>query len=77
MSYNVQHRLLMTVHTQAIGVGSLATIVQPNIQACSSTIHLVSNVLLPFDVKTFNLPSASPETTPSVTPSPAASATSG
>ena len=67
----------MTVFVQAIGVGSLATIVQPNIQACGSKIHLVSNVLLPFDVKTFNLPPASPEATPNMMPSPAATATSG
>lgn len=58
---------------QAIGVGSIATIVQPNIQACGSVIHLVSNVLLPFDVRTFNLPSASPETVPTAPPATASS----
>lgn len=62
--------------TQAIGVGSIATILQPNIQACGSVIHLVSNVLLPFDVRTFNLPITSPESSPNVTPAPA-TATSG
>ncbi|KAL0025083.1 hypothetical protein WJX79_007026 [Trebouxia sp. C0005] len=35
--------------TQVVGVGSIATIVQPNIQACGSIIHLVSNALLPFN----------------------------
>ena len=45
---------------QVEGVGSIATIVQPNIPACGSTIHLVSNVLLPFNVRTFNLPTQTP-----------------
>ncbi|DBA99213.1 TPA: Expansin-B5 [Trebouxia sp. C0006] len=62
--------------TQVLGVGSIATIVQPNIQACGSIIHLVSNALLPFNVRTFNLQTQTPyspasEASPSASPSTA------
>ncbi|DBA95815.1 TPA: hypothetical protein ACH3X1_001364 [Trebouxia sp. C0004] len=46
--------------TQVVGVGSIANIVQPNIQACGSIIHLVSNALMPFNVRTFNLQTQMP-----------------
>ncbi|DBA72894.1 TPA: Expansin-B5 [Trebouxia sp. C0005] len=62
--------------TQVVGVGSIATIVQPNIQACGSIIHLVSNALLPFNVRTFDLQTQTPyspasEASPSASPSTA------
>ena len=61
---------------QVVGVGSIATIVQPNIQACGSIIHLVSNAVLPFNVRTFNLQTQTPyspasEASPTASPSTA------
>lgn len=59
--------------TQVMGVGSIATILQPNIDACGSVIHIISNALLPFNVRTLNLPTVTPtspitESLPSTTP---------
>lgn len=49
-------------HLQVVGVGSVATILQANIEACGSIIHIISNALLPFNVRTLNLPAVTPLT---------------
>ncbi|KAL3140401.1 Expansin-B5 [Trebouxia sp. C0009 RCD-2024] len=56
--------------TQVAGVGSIATILQPDIEACGSIIHIISNVLLPFNVRALNLPTSTP-VSPVIANSPA------
>ena len=58
---------------QVVGVGSVATILQANIEACGSIIHIISNALLPFNVRTLNLPTVTP-TTPITENSPPSTA---